>query len=183
MQRTLYASWLFCLMLVMLAAQGPAAAPVKSVASRLKPTAVRAAERQTFIKRLPSMEKLEAKLRDKGLSTDAQILAVFVNAWHESRWDLNMGPERDSNGGTVAGVLSLNSKGMGQGMSVSQMKSLDGTLTRLFSWPSMKSWVSYSKSSSNVADLSVRFARKVMVCRSPEARRSTALAFAKALEN
>lgn len=181
-------SWMnaFWLILAVLAlpVQGPAA-PFASVASRLSPTAVRSAERATFVKRMPYLVKLETALRSKGLNGDAQILAVFVNAWHESRFDANMGPERDSNGGTVAGILSLNSKGMGQGMSVAAMKSIEGTTNRLFSWPSMKRWVGAAKGRdaatvSNVTDLSVSFARRVMVCRSPGSRAKTAAMFAKA---
>ena len=147
------------------------------VVSRLPSTVVRKEERATFEKRLPTARKLELEFRKQAkIHRDELILALLVNAWHESRWN----PKLNSDG-----ILQLTPTGMGQGMSVSERQNIVLTVQRFVSTERFSDWLDYSRDEkTSIGQISYKFADHILRPKFQyrEQRRKTAIQWHKQLK-
>lgn len=146
------------------------------VTSRLQSTAVRVQERKTFESRLHYAKKLEIEFRSKAkIHRDEVVLALLVNAWHESRWN----PKTNSDG-----ILQLTRSGMGKGMSAIERQDISKTVDRFVSTKVFQNWLKLARSTDDVGKMSYEFADDVLRPKKQHRppRRTTALNWINHLE-
>lgn len=109
--------------------------------------------------------KIELMLRSKGVAEDEIVVAVLANAWHESGFDPRL-VYPDRNGAKSVGILQLNDKGMGYGMSVADRQDVGNTMRRMFRADYFWSWVAACRDGTHRSayDKSFAFAAKVLRC-------------------
>lgn len=134
----------------------------------------------TFLARRKNAEVAERFFRKRGVTSDKAIIAILVNAWHESTWN----PSCQS-GSCIGFFQILNRGGMGDGHSTAKLKQLVYNITILADSLSFKQWAKWVEKNPSVTagEMSYRFAATVERCatkhRAP--RRKTADRWFKAL--
>lgn len=145
-------------------------------------TGLSSGEQRLFISRLETAKKAERFFRKRGATTDKAVIALLVNAWHESKWN----PAASS--GSCIGFFQLkNNGGMGDGYSAARLKNLDVNMSIMAASTSCKAWIVWTNQNPTVTagEMAYRFAAKVERCatqhRAP--RRTTANKWFKALKS
>lgn len=107
------------------------------VTSRLQPEAVRVQERSTFVSRIDNARELELEFRSQaGIHRDEIILAILVNAWHESRWNPKVNND---------GILQLTPTGMGVGMETWKRQDIHRTVNRFTNTKRFQDWLTWCR--------------------------------------
>lgn len=125
------------------------------VTSRLQPQAVRVQERETFKSRLHNAKELEIEFREQaGIHRDEVILAILVNAWHESRWNPKINND---------GILQLTPSGMGIGMASWQRQDIHRTVYRFNDTKRFQDWLEWCRTEEPTpAEMSFEFADDIL---------------------
>lgn len=135
-----------------------------------------------FLARRKNAEIAESFFRKRGVVSDKAIIAILVNAWHESTWN----PSCQS-GSCIGFFQIMNRGGMGDGHSTANLKQLTYNITVLANSSEFKQWAKWVEKNPNVSagEMAYRFAANVERCavkhRAP--RRTTADRWFKALES
>lgn len=150
-----------------------------------KVNAVKAVGRNSandFYSRRKNAETAERFFRKRGVNSDKAIIAILVNAWHESTWN-----PRCQSGSCIGFFQLLNRGGMGDGHSTANLKKLIYNITILADSTSLKQWVKWTQAhpKASAGEMAYQFAVRVERCAKQHraARRKTADRWFSALEH
>lgn len=127
---------------------------------RLPKGVVRIQEQSTLESRRRIAIEAERLIRKAGIKSDKIIMAILVNAWHESRWN----PKEDD--GLCVGFFQLYVKTIGKDSTKKQLLNLNYNIQKILNSKDFKDWVKwcYNHPHESCGSMSFRFASHVEKC-------------------